>query len=124
MRNLNLFIAAIVIILITPLAPTSCAQLTVHDMRVCSIGPGNDDPNAGAACDQVYSSNPVLLTEAQWQAMAPGQFCVSAQDYGFIKVEIEEACSQLKCSYEQIQAMKLAFKQIDGAYQAALRGQP
>lgn len=95
-----------------------CASLLIHDKRICAIGPGNDE-NAGAACDNVYSSNPQILTEAQWAALSPGWYCMSPGDESFAKQEIEEACSIAKCSYAQLQAMKSAFDKIEN-----LRSQP
>lgn len=104
-----------------PIVLTSCATslpagLTIHDERICNIANTNDF-NAAAACDDIYTSNPQILTEAQWLAKidADGsEYCMAPQAMSDFKTEIEQACSApgINCTYDQIQAIQAVFQRI------------
>lgn len=88
----------------------ACApQVTVHDETFCAIGPDH----LGAACDNLYSSNQVILTWPEWDAMNTGWLCMSPQAYGDIKIELSQFCSVVHCNYEQIRQLNAAFSRIE-----------
>jgi hypothetical protein len=88
---------------------SACAQLTIKDFTACAVMPGQ----SGAACDHYLTSDQTVLTEQEWIALSPGYLCISPTDYGNIKNELEIACSQLNCSYDQLQTMHAATQRFD-----------
>jgi hypothetical protein len=82
--------------------------MTIHDFTACA-----DAGVSGAVCDQYLVNHQVSLDKSEWDALRFGWLCVSAADYGNIKVELEQACSIANCSYEQLQTMQTFFKKID-----------
>ena len=86
-----------------------CATV-IKDEQFCSPIPNADgriDQNSLTACDQMLTSNPELLTPQQWSdlqaswiAQKQAVECFSSNALADFKSEIEELCSQAKCSYE------------------------
>ena len=87
---------------------TGCANLTIKDMSVCA-----DAGVSGAACDHYLINKQTLLDKQEWDALRFGWLCVSPTDYGNIKVELEQACSLINCTYEQTLALTTFLKKID-----------
>lgn len=80
---------------------TSCGQLTINDMTLCAIAPGQ----IGVHCDNYLTDKPVDLDQSEWLALSPGYLCMSPDDYGNLKVELSDACNKIHCTYEQQQAL-------------------
>ena len=88
----------------------SCSDLTIKDFEACAVAP----EQAGAHCDAYLTDHPVDLTQSEWLALSgTGYLCVAPTDYANIKIELQEACAKLKCSYEQEQAMATFFVKIE-----------
>ena len=98
-----------------PLLNSSCS-IQIHDFTACALVPGNN----GASCDDFLSSNQQILTESQWEAMeatwnSQGQavVCVQSQTIAQIKAEIEKACSEVSCNYQQVSQVLSGLKKIE-----------
>lgn len=83
------------------LSLSSCAT-AIKDEQFCSPLPGN----LGATCDNFLTSNQLILTEDQWQALmaqwiADGNAveCTTSETVGDIKGEIEKLCSGVPWPY-------------------------
>lgn len=87
---------------------TSCSSLTIHDFRACAIAPGQ----SGAVCDQYLVNHQVILDQPEWLALSEGWIAISPGDFVNLKVELEDACNKLSCSYEQLQAIESFFKKM------------
>lgn len=86
----------------------SCAQLTVHDFTACA-----DKGPDGAHCDNYLADVPVNLDKPEWDALrGTGWLCVSPDDYGEIKIELEQACSVIKCTYQQKAQLQKFFSKM------------
>lgn len=88
---------------------TSCSQLTIHDMVVCAIVPGQ----SGAVCDGYLTNHQTILTQGEWMALSEGWLAISPDDWSNLKVELSDACEKLKCNYETQQAMAAAFVKME-----------
>ena len=93
----------------------SCS-IQVHDFKACALIPGD----LGATCDNFLSPGQTNLTQSQWMALestwnAQGQavVCVQSQTIAQIKAEIEKSCSEVSCSYVQVQQVLSGLKKMD-----------
>lgn len=96
------------ILFLTAFLTYGCSSLTIQDFTACAIAPGQ----SGVVCDNYLTDHQVILDEQEWEALEPGYLCISPQDYGNIKIELEQACSELNCSYEEQQALEKFFKKF------------
>lgn len=80
----------------------------MKDFRYCGI-----EGSLGAHCNQFYTDAPVNYDKTNWDKLSFGWLCLSPDDYGVIKSELEQACSIANCTYEQWQTMDAAFRRID-----------
>lgn len=89
------------------LLSSGCA-VQIKDYQFCSPIPGN----LGAVCDNLLTSNQLILSEADWIALQNtwqtegfATECTTSQAVGDIKSEFEKICSKTKCTYPTIQAI-------------------
>lgn len=90
--------------------------MTVHDFQACA-----DGGDSGGFCDNYLTDAQVHYAKPDWDKLRFGWLCVNSTDYGNIKTELEEACSLLKCSYEQTKTMNSFFQKVD-SLQTQTRG--
>lgn len=93
----------------------SCT-VQIHDEQFCSPIP----QQGGAVCDNFLSSNQLILSEHQWQAlqmdwMSQGMSvqCTNSQAVGDYKAEIEKLCSKTPCSYDLKKTLQGLNKMLD-----------
>lgn len=89
---------------------SGCAgSITVHNFTACAIAPGH----TGVVCDDFLDNHQVVLDEQEWSALQPGWIAISSEAFGDLKVEIEDTCNQLNCSYDQKVTIQDFFKRVD-----------
>lgn len=90
-----------------------CANtLTVKDFTFCAIAPSEQ----GAECDGFLTNHATSLDESEWIALSnTGWIALSPDDYSNLKTEITQACTELKCTYEQTSAINNLFQKVKAA---------
>ena len=91
----------------TALALQSSCAVPIKDEQFCA-----DMGSQGAACDNLLTSNPIIIPQPAWDSMREGMFCESNQAVGDIKAEIESLCSKTPCSYQVKEALHSIQKKM------------
>ena len=88
------------LLLMTVLPFLSSCAVQINDEQFCSPIPGGN----GAICDNFLTSNQMILSEADWQALQASWInsgnaveCTTSKTVGDIKKELEQLCSVAKC---------------------------
>jgi hypothetical protein len=89
----------------------SCAQVTIKDEPFFALkGPGN-----GAVEGHYLSSGSTILSQAQWDSISFGMFCMPYESFADWKQIIEELCSfnPSECNYSTQANITNFFSKVD-----------
>lgn len=84
----------------------SCSRIEIRDIPV-HVDAGAD----GAVIAHTMSENTSVISKQEWDAKRPGFFCVSAEDFGWLRATIEKLCGENRgmCRAEEKKKMAAFF---------------
>lgn len=82
-------------------------SLVVYDREVCADLAAN-----GAYCEHTFINKKRSIPKAAWEKERVGWFCTNSRGETDIETLIDQACTELNCSYEQREELLLTKKRM------------
>jgi len=101
------------------LALSACASLDtpihVNDDEFCT-----DLGKYGAECRRTLSNRQRSLDKAAWDKERGGQLCTKSQTIEHLVSTVLKACTELKCTYDEIETIKSAARKLKSMKQKSI----